>query len=362
MAKSPGQDLMLKLRLRRLLFSQGYWAPIEIELSHYEHLGTEGMRRKPLTDLDVLGIRYDTFFTPHRIVGDCKSGKVQDAGRLFWLRGVMDYFGAHQAYFLRPSISNNARSIAPKMGLRVLDETELSQLEKTFSADGFPNCLADEGVEQKVVDLWGIGPVATGSPLSEEQVALKPLFSHLSYTHWYLDAHRCLLALLGEAEKVARFLNPANPRHVVLAHVAAERFALCLLDIANHVCSQGGGNIVRDARTYLYGGPLDLREKEDFFELMRQITKSGIQLDPVWLNEVLEQLGRMIRNPIGAADILRHLFAATIWVAVLGHRNLPELSPGSTNVAAVSLATDIAITFCSVTRFPRDLFPWIGRS
>ena len=56
MAKISNKDLDLKLRFRRVLFCQGYWSPIEVELSQYENLGTS-VKRKSLTDLDVLGIK-----------------------------------------------------------------------------------------------------------------------------------------------------------------------------------------------------------------------------------------------------------------------------------------------------------------
>ena len=86
MSNAHNLDLALKLRLRRILFSQGYWCPIEVELSHYDNLGTT-VKRSSLTDLDVLGIRYDRLFASHKIVGDCKTGRnVSDANRLFWIR------------------------------------------------------------------------------------------------------------------------------------------------------------------------------------------------------------------------------------------------------------------------------------
>src|ERR1700754_1109618 len=107
MTKMLDQDLGLKLRFRRILFCQGYWSPIEVELSQYEAYGT-GLKRKSLTDLDVLGIKYDELFTPFRVVGDCKSGRnVSDASRMFWLKGVNDYFGADQAYYIHSIINNH---------------------------------------------------------------------------------------------------------------------------------------------------------------------------------------------------------------------------------------------------------------
>jgi hypothetical protein len=67
----------------------------------------------------VLGIRFDQLFVQHRIVGDCKSGKtVSDIGRVFWLKGVKEYFGADLGYYIRPQIDMHARAIAQMLVLR----------------------------------------------------------------------------------------------------------------------------------------------------------------------------------------------------------------------------------------------------
>ena len=140
-------------------------------MSHYESAAT-GLRRTSLTDLDVLGISFDKLFTPHRVVGDCKTGKnVSDANRLFWLRGVMDYFGANQAYFIRPRIDNHARAIAPKMGLRVLDEADLTAIEKALDVMASTLPLDDWSLQENIGALWINVPA--GQKPTKDELALK---------------------------------------------------------------------------------------------------------------------------------------------------------------------------------------------
>lgn len=137
--KNTDKDLLLKLRFKRILFALGYYSPLEVELSHYGDDGAGRHKRASLTDLDVLGIKFDPVLTVHRVVADCKSGRqVSDPNRLFWLRGVSDYFGANDAYFLRPTVGDHARAVAPKLGLRVLDEAELRSLEINLGVDQIP--------------------------------------------------------------------------------------------------------------------------------------------------------------------------------------------------------------------------------
>jgi hypothetical protein len=138
--------------------------------------------------------------------------------------------------------------------------------------------------------------------------------------------------------------------------VGAERFALCLLDIANHIQSQGATDIPRYARVYLYGGPLALRDKERFFELLRKTTGVEEPPDPPWPTDVIELLGRMIRNPLGATDVLRHFTAGYNHCVHLQQNKIPPLSPSIPNISAVALMKDVALTFSKAAGINRRLF------
>lgn len=349
------RDIGLKLRFSRLLFIQGYWSPIEVELSQYEH-GRLDVKRRSLTDVDVFGVKYDQLFTPHKVVGDCKTGKgVSDVNRLFWLRGVMAYFGADQAYFLRGKIDSHARAIAPKMGLHVLSEPELAALEKKTGADSYVLPLADIGIHQQISQAWGLRLPATQKP-TQEDLAIKGVYSYLSYSYWYVEPFRNLLLLLGSFARIAQHLDPADPRHTLLAHVGAERFAYSLLDVAAHVQAQGASDIPKYSRVYLYGGPLALKDKEQFFGLLSRVTGKQEALDPPFMPDVLELVGRLVRNPGGASEVLRHLAAVYLWCAHLGNPYLPPLGPGGENTAAIVLAKDVASTFTKATGISEALF------
>ncbi|MEX2490135.1 MAG: hypothetical protein WD425_00085 [Nitrospirales bacterium] len=352
---SMDRDIELKLRLRRILFCQGYWSPIEVELSHFEPQA-KGVKRLPLTDLDVLGIRFDQLFVRHRIVGDCKSGKtVSDIGRVFWLKGVKDYFGADLGYYIRPQIDIHARTIAPKLGLRTLNESELGVLEKTIGVDSLQIPFADLSTYKSIEEMWGIG-VAKGDKPSKEQLKLKKVYSYLSYRYWSTEFHRNLLQIVELFQDIADSLRPLDPKHILLAYIGSERFAHCLLEIATYVEGLGAADIRKYVRLYLYGGGLGLKEKEKFFELLQLVTGSNEPLDPPYFEELLELIGRLIRNRDGACDVLRHITAAYIHCAFLGNSAFPSIGIGGTNTSAIVLAKDICFTFAKLTGISRSLF------
>lgn len=356
MSNDQNKDIHLKLKFRKILFSQGYWSPVEVELSQFEDSGTS-LKRKSLTDLDVLGFRFDRFFLAHTIVGDCKTGKnVSDVQRLFWLKGVKDYFGADQAYLIHSTIGNHARGIAPKLGLRVLDDKALSELEKILDIHNYPLPLDDISMHENIENLWGV-KVKKGEKPNKDQLLLKKVYTFLSYFYWYVEPHRNIFRIINSFSEVAHLLDESIPEHVLLAYVGLERFTHSLLRASMEIMSQGGINIQRDFRHYLYGGPLSLREKEEFFKLLRSLTDSDQQLDPHYYNDVVELLGRMIINPHGASDVLRHIAAIYIWCNYMQNQTLIPLGENDTeNLPAIVLSRDIANTFTNITGIKRALY------
>jgi hypothetical protein len=129
-----------------------------------------------------------------------------------------------------------------------------------------------------------------------------------------------------------------------------------LLEAANYILAQGTSNIPRDFRNYIYGGPLSLKEKENFFQLLRKLTNSNEQLDPPYLTDVIELIGRIIRNPKGGSDVLRHLQAIYLWCVHLKNNTLLPLDAQNENTAAIVLSRDSAKTFSTITGVIPSLF------
>jgi len=360
MPKEDNKDLSLKLRFRRILFSQGYWCPIEVELSQYESYG-KTVKRFSLTDLDVLGIRYDHLFTRLVVVADCKSGKnISDISRLFWIKGVSEYFGADQSYYIHNIVGEHARGIAPKLGLRILDETALLTLENDLRITEHHFPWNDLAIHQSISNLWGID-LPDGSKPDQQQLTFKKVYSYLSYSYWYINQHRNLLSCIEHFRELAPLLDVNNPRHILLSYIGLERFVHSLLEAIAYVFSQGSRNIPSDARKYIYGGNLELKEKEQFFNLLRSLTRSNEHLDPAYLPEITELIGRMIHNPDGASDVLRHVSAVYLWCVQLKNESLVPLDGNKENTAALVLARDAANTFCKASGLPHALFERLSK-
>jgi hypothetical protein len=356
MAKSLDHDAPLKLRIRRILYTQGYWSSLEVDLSEYNVVDKFNVKRVSLTDLDVLGIRYDSMFSQTKVVADCKSGRnFSEVERLFWLNGVKEYFQANEAYFVHPRIQKHAKIIANKLSLRTLDEAALSHLEKTLRIENQLLPIVDLKIYQEISHLWGI-KVLKGDKLSLEQLKIKEVFNYLSYNYWYTEQYRNVFSIIDRFRKVAHLLSPSDPSHQLLCYIGAERFTHCLMEAARYIVSYGVEDIAQAARIYFYGGVLSLRERERFFQLLKQTTGSREELQPFYWPEILELLWRIIKNSIDSIDILRHLFAIHLFCAYLKQPDLSQAGLPKNNTATIVLAKDCAFAFAKISGFSPEMF------
>src|SRR3982074_234487 len=96
-------DLDLKLAARRLAWSQGFATRMNVPLRAYveKRVGRSGFQE--YTDLDVLAIAVSGSGRVESQIFDCKTSRRNTTERTFWLRGVADFFGASDAWMLRPS-------------------------------------------------------------------------------------------------------------------------------------------------------------------------------------------------------------------------------------------------------------------
>lgn len=124
------QDLALKLRMMRFFWHLGY--------DVRKNVGVQELwydQKTRYTDIDVLGFKIDEELSPHFVVCDCKSGATNETRqRLFWLSGVMKYFGVQRAYFVRTKMmSSRYMELADSLGILPISEDQIAILEKAYS-------------------------------------------------------------------------------------------------------------------------------------------------------------------------------------------------------------------------------------
>lgn len=126
------KDLLLKLRMMRLLWRLGYFVRKNVKLTREtEPSGHE------ITDIDVVGIKYNGDLNTHLVVCDCKSGRSDsNTERVLWLSGIMEYFYSDTAYFVREEmLAKDYVEMMRRLGINCITSSHLSKLEQVYGID-----------------------------------------------------------------------------------------------------------------------------------------------------------------------------------------------------------------------------------
>jgi len=123
----------LEYRVFRLLFHSNYFARRGIPLRNCFYPNTIDV-----TDIDVIGLRYNIDFSETKILADCKSnvsGKSTDAkpaNRILWLSGLKKFLDYDIAYLCKPRFNKGMKDFALNNEIIPIDEAKLSELETKF--------------------------------------------------------------------------------------------------------------------------------------------------------------------------------------------------------------------------------------
>lgn len=95
----------------------------------------ESAVKSQYTDIDVLAVKLDEDFNANYVVCDCKSGITNGTReRLFWLSGVMKYFGANSGFFIRTQMMPRKYvELAEALGIIAIPAGQITELEESYS-------------------------------------------------------------------------------------------------------------------------------------------------------------------------------------------------------------------------------------
>lgn len=358
--KDQDKDIYLKLRIRRILWAQGYYCPIEVDVSDFAfQTAGQPLKRTSYTDIDVVGIRFEVDLRQSNVVADCKSGKESDSNRVFWLRGLMDFFEAQSGILVKTKIHSSARALAPKLGIRVLDETGLAIFEKSLGFNGTSIGVAELNLHNKATSIWGIN-VRAGDKPTEEQLLIKSVYHFLQYKYWMVDHYRNIMTIMDKFHQINDKLSDKELKSKYLAYVGLQRLTLSILSMASDVAARDLSDIRRQSRYFLFGGAFQLHEREQMIQLLNEIVarddpKETIKLEPPFFDELIEIVNRLITNSRDAAQILQHI--DIVILNMLGAKQDIQLALGHfyrTN--SLVLAKRIADMFSRYTGINEQLF------
>ncbi len=306
------KDLHQKVAARRLLWRMGYSTRIDVVLRAVELANSDrGGQRSPeaFTDLDVLGVAITPSGQVQTCIVDCKTGNRSVIGRMFWVRGLVELFGADTAIMVRDqAISADAQQLASRLDISAFTETDIAQLEASIQSPLPVNAGPLSG-------LFEAGQVeATMKRYIGMDRRLKSLLDFRQFQYWVHEDHLNLVALPDVLIDLKNVLDPSNPLHVGLVVDAAWLYLLTLARCVAALRSAPVSRMPYGLSEYIAGGTTQLNQKREIAELLRSMQSSGriperavVEVNPRFFDPLLELVTRLTRRGAQLNAALRTL-------------------------------------------------------
>lgn len=118
MKATKGIDL--ELRAHRLSWHLGYFPRRRIFL--YSDEGN------PITDIDVIGIRFDSTYSSNYLLIETKSEK--GFASILKIKGLLAYYNSNTAYIIRPNITPDIMRFAESLSISAFHTSRLDEIEE----------------------------------------------------------------------------------------------------------------------------------------------------------------------------------------------------------------------------------------
>ncbi|WJK33173.1 hypothetical protein [Solwaraspora sp. WMMA2065] len=302
-------DLGLKITSRRLLWRMGFSTRVDVPLRAYipANTGRATPRFESFTDLDVLGIVISPGFALRSVISDCKTSQRGSTERMFWVRGVSDFFSADDAWMVRAGgVTAASRQLAARLGISVLEPGDLARLEEfhptTLELTTGPLSIL---FDQRLVE-------ASLKAFTRMDKKLDKLAEYRQFDYWVYEEHRNLLQVVAHLEQVARALDPKHPVHRALFLDCSWLYTLSLAHAARNVRAVHVTDIDTALQQYLFGGQMALQEKKRLAEILQRLAPKQTVIGgsdgvlPPWYPQLLDLLTRHLRRPNSISDELRY--------------------------------------------------------
>ncbi|MFI5560709.1 hypothetical protein ACIA2T_15650 [Amycolatopsis japonica] len=281
---------------------------------------------------------------------DCKTTRPGSTGRMFWVRGVGDFFAADDAYMVRDSIvTDAARQLAIRLGITTLTSADLSRLEELHPCD----IPLDTAPISQLFDVSRAASVLAA--FNGLDGKLKPLLDYREFGYWLYDEHRNLIQLVEHLRASADRLDPRNPRHLALVLDLTWLYLVSLCHAVHSVRAAHVSDPDRGLQEYLFGGIVGLREKEQLAALLVSLREGGalpseVRVDPlpIYYPKLRELVIRVMRRPDRVLPALRILEVLTT-VTALGQRVEPSDLGSLHDDLAAKQAADVVQFLVSTT-------------
>jgi hypothetical protein len=337
-------DLGLKCGVRRLLWSMGYSTRLDVELRGSRPSGASGQRTGPaetFTDLDVLGVQVSIESGLTKVIADCKSGRRdRPIGRMFWLKGVSEFFVADRAMLVRENnVNDGVRQLAARLGITVLAPDDLQQMQGLHPDSHVTDSSSPIGVLFDRVQV--ASHLAAFNGLDRR---LDDLLEFLQFDYWVYDQHRNLTQVVAHLNDASKKLDPKNPVHVAMVFDFAWEYIVTLIAAIEYIRSAFLVDPDRGLQEYMFGGAIELREKQETANALRALAperSDQVGYLPQYYANLRELLIRFMRRPGQVQTALRYSELACAFAVARKRVTIEEAFGARFDPVSAKLAADV---------------------
>jgi len=321
MSGNRGEEL--ERRAHRLAWHLGYFARRKVFIYTSE--------RDHITDIDVIGIKFDDTLSPHIILFETKHER--GFSSILKLRGLLDYYTAESAYIIRPNITPAIIQFAEELQIKGIHTSRLEEMEKGLNIDPNDWSLSfSTDFDKRFLPMLGV--LRRNGFKSE--VLLRDLFWVGNNPFYKIKKLKeTILSLSKRREKTKK---PSLKSALALLIIELTiLFSVCVLQSAGilHTLPEHQRHSIFAKK--LISGKLSLKEKEELinktYDFLAKYTRDVLHqplimrredfsLTPPYADELYNLLSRILKKPQNAKAIPR-LF--DIYLSILIQSKKPDL-------------------------------------
>lgn len=256
-------DLAQKIEMRRLFWAMGAATRVEVRLGALVPRRGGRADRQEWTDVDVLGVDYSPVSGLSYVLADCKTVRGRVTERIFWLRGVVDLFGAHAAYLVREDdVHAAARQLAARLSITPLDPSDRRALIRDLGETELPG--AGDLFSADRLLRWE--RVLSSAPADVERLQRYRVSSY-----WLAPRHRNLTYLPIVVRTHADKLPAQSDWALAIVLDLAWLYLLTALSAVDEMARIGLSDLRIGLRQVIAGDERERREKEDLARRLRDL-------------------------------------------------------------------------------------------
>ena len=361
---------LLEFRIKRLLFSMGYFCKIGVIINADRSEFSDN-----ITDLDVLGFSMHKDFTCKSIWADCKSGNAKPLERISWINGVKRFADIDDVVFVKKGVRVSTKQFARKSGIQIMDLEVLQKFENDYK-------IEDTSVEGS----WDYNTQKECETILKniriyKSENIKKILKFIKVNYWSLDEYtqvkKCITALnqLGDFLKMPISDNEIKALKWAVYEVVS-LFVLSTIKICRNTYyfnNRDRNQIITEGITS--GETVNKERQKEIVEASYKIINSVIRtqvpgftgnitvpnLDikpPKYLEAYLDLIERMTSNPLEYYDILRFLDYILMEYDLKNKKvAIDETNKYFINSTVLERGSKTILhLICSVTNLPKDIF------